>query len=63
VPVVGTDLGDVAWLVGDAGHVVATDDPDAWAAAIRSAVALPRLRCLRSWRHVVRDVLKRTADR
>jgi glycosyltransferase involved in cell wall biosynthesis len=57
VPVVGTDVGDVPLLVGNAGRAVASDDPDAWAHAIRSALELPRLRSLRTWRHVVREVL------
>lgn len=57
VPVVASDLGDCARLVGDDGEVVAPDDTEAWVAAIRRAVDRPRLPWLRTWSDVVRESL------
>jgi glycosyltransferase involved in cell wall biosynthesis len=58
VPVVAGDVGDCRLLVGDGGAILDTDDTDAWADAIRSALALPRGRVIRTWRHVVREALR-----
>jgi glycosyltransferase involved in cell wall biosynthesis len=41
VPCVGTAVGDVAELIGDAGIVVAPSDPDAMAAAVGRLLSLP----------------------
>ena len=40
VPCVVTDVGDSAWIVGDTGHVVPPQDPQALAAAWRQAIEL-----------------------
>jgi len=56
VPVLGSDLGGIAELItpGVDGQLVAFSDPEAWADAIRAAVAgnLPRLRRPRTPRSV-----------
>jgi glycosyltransferase involved in cell wall biosynthesis len=56
VPVVAADVGDCALLVQRAsGSIAPTDDPAAWASAVRSAAALPRIVALRTWADVLRD--------
>ncbi len=40
VPCIGTDVGDTAWLIGDAGTVVPAEDAPALAAAIDELAAL-----------------------
>lgn len=42
VPCLVTDIGDCAWLVGDAGEVVPPRDTEALAAALRRYLALPQ---------------------
>jgi glycosyltransferase involved in cell wall biosynthesis len=59
VPVVATDLGDCARLVGDAGLLVDTDAAAAWASTIRLAAELPRQPWIRSWATVVDEALSR----
>ncbi len=57
VPVVAQDIGDCRALVGDGGEVLDTDDPEAWAAAIRRQAKRPRLPLIRSWDDVVADAM------
>lgn len=57
VPVVASDLGDCAALVGDQGEVVPPDGVDGWIDAIRRAVDRPRLQWTRTWDDVVGDAL------
>jgi glycosyltransferase involved in cell wall biosynthesis len=56
VPVVASDVGDCAALVGE-GRVLRTEDPRAWAEAVRAALDQPRVRWVRTWDDVVREVL------
>jgi len=59
VPAVATDLGDCATLLADgAGEVLSTDDPHAWAAAIRRQARAPRIRRIRTWADVVREAVE-----
>jgi glycosyltransferase involved in cell wall biosynthesis len=44
IPVVGSDSGEVPYVVGEAGEVVAESDEDAWVAAIEALAADPSRR-------------------
>jgi glycosyltransferase involved in cell wall biosynthesis len=58
VPAVATDIGDCAHLLRDgAGEVLSTDDPRAWAAAIRRQSRAPRVRRPRTWPDVIREAI------
>ena len=57
VPVVARDIGDCRSLIGDAGEVVASDDPKVWADAIRRQASRPRSPHMRSWDEVVAESL------
>ncbi len=41
VPVVATDIGDTAWVMGDTGRLVPAKDPQALAAACLEVLSLP----------------------
>ena len=53
VPVVAADIGDCRALIGEDGEVVGTNDPLAWATAIRRSTKLPRRYAIRSWDEVI----------
>ncbi len=57
VPVVATDIGDVAATVGNGGIVLPDRKVDAWVDAIRAAAALPRIPLVRTWDQVVEEAL------
>jgi len=57
VPVVARDIGDCRMLIGDGGEVLDTDDPDAWAAAIRRQATRERVPWTRTWDDVVAEAL------
>ena len=57
VPVVGADLGDVRELIGDAGEVVATDELEAWTAAIQRQAGRHVRPHLRTWDEVLAEAL------
>jgi glycosyltransferase involved in cell wall biosynthesis len=44
VPVIGSDSGEIPFVIGDAGHVVPEGDPTAWAQAILSLLQDPQAR-------------------
>jgi len=44
VPVIGSDSGEIPFVIGDAGRVVAEADVDAWARAIGELLDQPRVR-------------------
>ncbi len=44
VPVIASDSGEIPFVVGDAGIIVAEDDLDAWVSAIQNAIDSPALR-------------------
>ena len=58
LPVVAGDAGDCRTLLaGSAGEVLGTDDPFAWADAIRRQAQAPRTPRLRTWHDVVAEAL------
>jgi len=59
IPAVATDLGDCATLLRDgAGEVLSTDDPLAWAAAIRRQSRAARVPRTRAWTQVTREAVE-----
>ena len=57
VPVVASNVGDCAQLIGGQGAVIADLDPKAWATAIREATDQPRVPVIRRWSQVMSEAL------
>jgi len=58
VPIVGTDMGDTARLVGPMDPILSDLDPQTWAEAIRRAAQSPRTSRRRSWDAVVEQLVQ-----
>ena len=54
VPVIGSDSGEIPFVIDDAGLVVSENDPQAWASAILELLASPKERAVLSQRGLER---------